>query len=148
MLNTIPQPTIGSRAWPMTREAWDQLVGEIARLREDLSTMAGQGLEEGIVRLPVAIAARRLDTLQEALDRCEVVDDGSCLAIGRRATLRDDEGESIPCELTYPGDGDPRDGRISADSPLGMAVIGARAGDVVDVDAPAGRWSVRVLAID
>jgi len=134
--------------WPLTREAREQLIEEIARLRGDLTSLAGQGLEEGIVRLPMTIAMRRLETLRDVLDRCEVVDDTSCAAIGRRARLHDGDGEASSYEIVFPGDGDPDRGRISADSPIGAAVLGARPGDVVEVTAPAGRWSVTVLAVD
>jgi transcription elongation factor GreA len=136
------------RRWPLTREAREQLLEEIARLRGDLTSLAGQGLEEGIVRLPMTIAIRRLETLRDVLDRCELVDDTSCAAIGRRARLREDDGEPNSYEIVFPGDGDPSRGRISADSPIGAAVLGARPGDVVEVRAPAGPWSVTVLAVN
>ena len=51
-----------ARLSPMTGEAWERLVDEIAQLRADLASLAGQGLEEGIVRLPLAQASRPLDT--------------------------------------------------------------------------------------
>jgi transcription elongation GreA/GreB family factor len=37
--------------------------------------------------------------------------------------------------------------RISITSPLGQAVLGRRAGDIVEFDAPAGRHVVRILEI-
>src|SRR3954471_20815569 len=133
--------------FPLTTEALRQLVDEIARMREDLSSLTGQGLEEGIVRLPVALAARRLETLKDVLARSEIVDGTRRAAIGRRATLSEDGGASMTYEIVFPGDGAPADGCISADSPLGRAILGARAGDVVEVAAPAGSWLVRVDSI-
>jgi transcription elongation GreA/GreB family factor len=38
--------------------------------------------------------------------------------------------------------------RISVMSPLGAALIGSQLGDDVIVDAPVGRWTCRVLAVD
>lgn len=40
------------------------------------------------------------------------------------------------------------DERISVDSPLGQAIIGAQVGDEVRVDAPSGAWQAKVLAVD
>ena len=117
-------------------------------MRHDFLSLTGQGLEEGIVQLPVALAARRLETLKDVLDRAEIVDDVRCAAIGRRATLRDDDGESASYEIVFPGDGDPTRGCISADSPLGGAILGSQEGDVVEVNAPAGRRSLTVVSID
>jgi transcription elongation GreA/GreB family factor len=148
MSNGAAQSIAPVRSWPLTREAWKRLVDEVADLRQSVSTMAGQGLEEGIVRLPVALAMRRLATITEVLDRCEVVDEPRCVAIGRRATLRDGDGEPMSFELVWPGARQLDQGRVSADSPLGHAILWASPGDVVSVDAPAGRWSATVVSVD
>jgi transcription elongation GreA/GreB family factor len=139
--------TAGNRGWPVTPKAWDTLAGTIARLRDDLVTLAGQGLEEGIVRLPVAQVTRRLETLERVRVEARVVDDSSC-AIGRHVTLHDEDGQALTCELVFPGEGDPSRGLISADSPLGAAIVGKRTGDDVEVDAPVGRWTATVISID
>jgi transcription elongation GreA/GreB family factor len=147
MTNTVAQPVDRGRPWPLTDEARNALIDEIANLRAELETMAGQGLEEGIHRLPIAIAIRRIRTLEDVLDRCEVVADGRA-AIGRRAVLRDGDGEAVSYEIVFPGEGDPSRGRISADSPLGLALLGAQSGDVVHVTAPAGGWGITVVALE
>lgn len=135
--------------WPMTSEACERLVDEIAQLRQDLSALAGQGLEEGIVRLSLATAARRLDTLQRVLECSDiVVHDAPVAAIGRRATLRDEDGESVCYAIVFPGDGDPTEGWISADSPLGAAILGRRPGETVAVDAPVGPWRVTLVQVE
>lgn len=139
-----PSPT----RWPMTSEAWRLLVDEVARLRQDVAEAAGGGLEEGIGHAVVAQLSRRLATLSAALDAAEVVADKGCAVIGRRATLREADGQAATYAIVYPGDGDPTEGWISADSPLGRALIGARPGDVVEVGAPAGRWSVSVESVE
>ena len=38
-------------------------------------------------------------------------------------------------------------GAISPDSPLGRALIGHSEGDAVEVDAPRGRWTARILSV-
>ncbi len=144
----IATQTEKARAWPLTSDARTRLIDEIARVRDDLVALTGQGLEEGIVRLPVTLGSRRLETLKDVLDRAELVDDVPCAAIGRRATVRGADGEPVTYQIVFPGDGDPSSGCISADSPLGEALLRATPGDVVEVSAPAGRWSVTVLAID
>jgi transcription elongation GreA/GreB family factor len=147
MTVTASVKTATDRGWPVTPEASDLLVERIADLRAAVTSLAGQGLEEGIVELELVQAARRLDTLEAVRTRATLVDDGSC-AIGRRAVLKDEHGETITYEIVFPGDGEPTRGLISADSPLGAAIIGARPGDVVDVDAPVGRWSATVISVE
>jgi transcription elongation GreA/GreB family factor len=38
-------------------------------------------------------------------------------------------------------------GTISPDSPLGQALVGRRQGDEVDVEAPRGTWTARIVSI-
>ena len=45
------------------------------------------------------------------------------------------------------GDADSLNGRISNDSPLGQALMGAKVGDTVSVEAPAGVFKYKVLEI-
>jgi transcription elongation GreA/GreB family factor len=134
--------------WPMTREARDRLVDVIAQLRRDLTALSGQGLEEGVARLPIATATRRLERLERVLDDAEVIEGGTCAAIGRRATLRDERGEIASYAIVLPGEGEPSEHRIDADSPLGAAVLGAGPGQTVDVPAPLGRWTVTIVAVE
>ncbi len=148
MIDIAPRMAANARPWPLTSDAQSKLIDEIARLRHEVAALSGQGLEEGIVRLPIALAERRLQVLIGVLNAAELVDDAACAAIGRRATLCDDGGNTTTYDIVFPGDGDPTMGRISADSPLGKALLGAEAGDVVQVTAPAGAWSVTVQSVE
>jgi transcription elongation GreA/GreB family factor len=131
----------------MTEEAWHSLVDELGRLRTDVASLAGEPAE-GVVDLAVVTAARRLDVLSAVLDAAERIDEPERAVIGRRVTLLEPEGESVTYALAFPGDGDPDRGWISADSPLGAAVLGCEPGERVEVAAPAGRRVVTVLSIE
>jgi transcription elongation GreA/GreB family factor len=132
--------------WPMTREAWFTLVDELGRLRADVASLAGE-LADGVVDLAVIKAARRLDVLSAVLDAAERIHESERAVIGRRVTVLEPEGESVSYRLVFPGDGDPAQGCISADSPLGSAILGCVPGDRVEVTAPAGRRLVTVLSV-
>lgn len=43
---------------------------------------------------------------------------------------------------------DPGNKKISADSPLGRALVGKKVGDKVEVDAPVGKVSYKILSLD
>lgn len=137
------------RRWPMTVAAWHSLVDEIARLRLDVAVLAGgAAARDGVVHLPVIRAANRLDGLSAVLEASEQVDAPDRAVIGRRVTLLEDDGSSVTYSLVFPGDGDPTQGWISADSPLGAAVMGASPGAQVAVLAPVGRRIVTVLSVE
>jgi transcription elongation GreA/GreB family factor len=142
----IRRPSAEQR-WPMTREAWFTLVDEVGRLRTDLASPAGDQAV-GVVDLAVFKAERRLNVLSAVLDTAERIHGPSAAVIGRRVTVLEAEGESVTYTLAFPGDGDPAKGWISADSPLGSAVLGCLPGDNVEVAAPAGRRVVTVLSVE
>jgi transcription elongation GreA/GreB family factor len=133
--------------WPMTRETWLTLVDELGRLRADVASLAGE-LADGVVDLAVIKAARRLDVLSAVLDAAERIHESERAVIGRRVTVLEPEGESVSYRLVFPGDGDPAQGCISADSPLGSAILGCVPGDRVEVTAPAGRRLVTVVSVE
>ncbi len=142
------QPS-ANRRWPMTADAWSTLVDELGQLRIDVAMLAGVGApDDDVVHLPTLRAARRLDVLSAVLDDAEQVDGPDRAVIGRRVTLLEEDGDSITYALVFPGDGDPVQGWISADSPLGSAVLGRAPGDRVEVIAPAGPRMVTVLAVE
>jgi transcription elongation GreA/GreB family factor len=132
--------------WPMTGEAWFTLVDELVRLRVDVASLAGE-LADGVVDLAVIKAARRLGVLSAVLDAAERIHESERAVIGRRVTVLEPEGESVSYRLVFPGDGDPAQGCISADSPLGSAILGCVPGDRVEVTAPAGRRLVTVVSV-
>jgi len=144
----IRQPST-NRRWPMTGEAWLTLVDELGQLRVDVARLAGAGApDDGVVHLPAFKAARRLDALSAVLDASEKVHEPDRAVIGRRVTLLEEEGDSVTYALVFPGDGDPVQGWISADSPLGAAVMGCIPGAVVEVMAPAGPRVVTVVSVE
>jgi transcription elongation factor GreA len=68
--------------------------------------------------------------------------------LGERVGLRDLEtGRHLEYELVGSFEADPTAGRISADSPLGHALIGRRRGEVAAFQAPRGRRELRILTV-
>ena len=94
------------------------------------------------------VLTQRRDALRSALGAAVVADDDGTVVVGSRVTVRDAEGDADSYVLVPPGTGDPRAGRISPDSPLGAALLGRRAGEEVDVQAPAGAWRATIVAVD
>lgn len=135
------------RRWPMTPEAWLRLVDELGRLRTDVVSLAGE-VAHGVVDLAVVKTARRLEVLSAVLNAAEEAHEPERVVIGRRIRVLEADGQSVIYKLVFPGDGDPAKGWISADSPLGLAVLGCERGDRVEVIAPAGRRMVTVVSVE
>lgn len=139
---------IERRGWPMTSDAHRRLTDELADLRREATLLAGTMSDDGVVHLSAAQAARRLETLSAVLENASLDDQPGVPAIGRSATLRDAQGGTTTYAIVFPGDGDPSQGWVSADSPLGAAILAATLGEAIEVQAPSGPWSATVVAIE
>ena len=89
----------------------------------------------------------RIRTLRSRLDHSVLVEESELAAdrvgIGSKVELEDEQGHRIEGEISIVGG----NGAISPDSPLGRALVGHAVGDVVEVDAPRGRWTARILSV-
>jgi transcription elongation GreA/GreB family factor len=134
----------------MTPEAWRALRAEERCLEDDLRRLAGErdDRDGNLVHLPARDPARRLATLRDVLAAAEPTDVEGRAILGRRVTIREDDGQLLTYALVIPGEGDPLNGWVSADSPLGAALLEARAGDQVHFSAPSGPRRVQVVAIE
>jgi transcription elongation factor GreA len=87
---------------------------------------------------------RRIRMLRDRLSRAVLVDgeaaaDGS-VTVGSKVELEDEQGGRLEVEISSVGG-------VSPDSPVGRALMGAKAGDEVEIDAPSGAWRARILSV-
>ena len=88
--------------------------------------------------------ASYIDALDREVSRSCVVDGksvpGDVVTMNSRVRLRDmDSGDIEIYTLVYPSMADPAENRISVLAPVGTAIVGSRAGDVIEWPVPAGR---------
>lgn len=62
--------------------------------------------------------------------------------------LGEGESEVETYRIVGAAEADPRNGKISHESPMGAALIGQRVGDTVSVKTPGGSWSVTIKSIN
>ena len=74
---------------------------------------------------------------------------GSIIDIGSTVTVRNKTDDDEPETYTIVGsmEADPIEHKISNESPIGRALLGHEKGDIVDVDAPAGKFKYEVLKV-
>ncbi len=95
----------------------------------------------------------RIEELENILKNAEVVDeeevDFDKINVGCKVRLFDvDMDEEITYSIVGSTEANSLSGKISNESPVGRALIGARVGDSVMVETPAGEFEYRVLAIE
>ena len=94
----------------------------------------------------------RIVELEKTLENVTIIDDAvdtDAVTVGVTVTVLDVEYDE---ELTYrvvgSAEADPINGLISDDSPVGRALLGAKIGDEVVAEAPAGELKFRILSIN
>jgi transcription elongation factor GreA len=87
---------------------------------------------------------RRITILRDRLSRAVTVEEGAVAAgtigVGSKVVVEDERGEQLTVDISSVGG-------VSPDSPLGRALLGAKQGDAVDVEAPGGSWRARVVDV-
>jgi len=99
-----------------------------------------------------AFVEGRILTLETMLKNYMLIDESKAeadeVSLGNTVTVREGDDEPEKYHLVGAAEADPTKGRISNESPLGQALLGRRVGDTVQVSAPAGLLTFRILAIE
>jgi transcription elongation factor GreA len=147
----------------VTAEGYERLSSELESLRSDgrralserLSAARADGhLEDNPALFDVLEEQlqleRRIATLEARLAAARVAEpngDGSA-GIGSSVRLRDLEtGEPFDCQLVGAIEGNVGERRVSVEAPVGRAVLGASAGDIVTVASPRGELRFEVMSV-
>jgi transcription elongation GreA/GreB family factor len=67
--------------------------------------------------------------------------------IGCRVTIKDSSGDTETVRVVAPVEAHLDDERISATSPLGRALMGAKKGQKITIEAPRGTWTAKVVDV-
>lgn len=149
----------------LTQEGYDKLKTELEYLRSERRQEVAERLREALDGSPVGVDADveveaaknaqafvegRIQYLQNILAQAEIVEDLSetdVVQIGTKVILETSDKEKETYIVVSRAESDPVEGKISYESPLGSALMGHAKGDKVDVLAPGGAFSVKILKI-
>jgi transcription elongation factor GreA len=98
-----------------------------------------------------AFVEGRIQELEALLANARVIEDTGTreiVEVGAKVTIQEDGSDPEEYVVVGRAEANPREGRISNESPLGRALMGHRAGDTVKVDAPGGAFTVNVLKVE
>ncbi len=112
--------------------------GRLVRIVEDLSRRASS-IEDGAEALHETLdGARRVSSAEIEAD---------VVTMNSEVAIEETSGTRRTIKLAYPAEADPAQGRVSVLSPLGNALLGARAGWMVKFATPLGERSVRIAEV-
>ena len=142
---------------PLTLAQKEQLEAELAELEgpkraamvEAIATARSFGdlyenFEYHAAKNEQGLLERRITLLRDRLDRAVVVDETAAtsgvVSVGSTVEVEDELGATMQVEISSVGG-------VSPDSPVGRALMGAKAGDEVVIEAPRGAWRARVVSV-
>lgn len=70
------------------------------------------------------------------------------VSIGSHVTIQEDGFDPETYHLVGPAEADPRNGRISHESPIGIAIMDKKVGDVAEAETPGGRIKFKIVKIE
>lgn len=97
-----------------------------------------------------AFVEGRIRELEALLANARVIEDTGkrdVVQVGAVVTIQENGNDPEEYIIVGPAEANPREGKISNESPIGRALIDHRAGDVVKVVAPGGSFSVSILKV-
>jgi transcription elongation factor GreA len=134
-LVTVRRPALAERL----RMAIQQ--GDLSENADYIAAKEEQGFLEGrIQQIENMLRYAEIITKTESTDQ---------VGLGSRVTVVEEGSKDEEAFfLVGPAEADPASGKISYQSPLGEALMGSRADDLVRVEAPVGEIVFRIIAIE
>lgn len=119
---------------------------KIAEARDfgDLSENA----EYDAAREEQGLLETRISEIEEILNNAELIKGGSkkAISLGSRVQLTAD-GKNFSYVIVGPVEADPLEGKISNESPLGVALFGKKVGDSATINTPKGDVTYSIVQI-
>jgi transcription elongation factor GreA len=135
----------------LVNERRQQIAQQIAEAKAEGDLRENAGYDEA--KNAQAFVEGRIRELKVKIFNAQIIDDSQTpdnqVALGRRVVVR--ENGYVAEEIyTIVGstETDPSNGRISNESPIGKALLGHAAGDVVRVKAPAGEIEFKIVRVE
>lgn len=126
-------------------------VAESIRQAKDLGDVA-ENPEYETAKTEQAFLEGRIAELKSILSSSLIIDDEDVrtdiVGIGSVVTVKDlDQDDEWVFTLVGSFEADPDEDRISNESPIGEAVLGAKPGDQVEAETPAGKIRLEIVSI-
>ena len=141
-----------------------------AKLRAELTELTGPRREELSQRLRSAIQMGdlsenadyhkakedqgflegRIQEIEAILRTAVIIEktSGDTVMVGSHVTVQEGDYDPETYYMVGAKEADPRNGRISNESPIGQALMGHKVGEVVEAETPGGKIQFKILKIE
>ncbi len=114
--------------------------GDLSENADYIQAKEEQGFLEG-----------RIQELERVLQNVVIIDESRAREVaelGARITIQEADYPEETYYLVGPKESDPRNGRISHESPIGRALLGHKVGDRIIAETPNGEFEFRIVKIE
>jgi transcription elongation factor GreA len=148
----------------LTRNGYQKLQEELDFLRTTKRQKVAERLHEAMeggeliedaeyeaAKNEQAFVEGRIQELESLLANARIVEETGkmeVVQIAAKVTIQEDKNEPEMYTIVGPAEANPREGRISNESPLGRALMDHRAGDKVTENAPDGSFTIHILKVE
>ena len=148
----------------LTRQGYQKLQEELDHLRtvkrQEVANRLHEAMESGeliedaeyeAAKNEQAFVEGRIQELEMLLANARVVEETGkrdVVQIAAKVVIQEEDLEPEHYTIVGPAEANPREGKVSNESPLGKALMDHRAGDKVTVEAPDGSFIVRILKVE
>jgi transcription elongation factor GreA len=147
----------------LTREGEKKLRAELAELtgprREELSKRLRSAIQMGDLsenadyhkaKEDQAFLEGRIQEIEAVLRMAVIVEkaDTDVVTVGNKVTVQEGDFEPEVFHLVGAKEADPRNGKISNESPIGRALMEHKVGDIVEAETPGGKLKFKILKIE
>lgn len=150
---------------PLTRNAIDDLNKELDYLRNtkrrevadqirdaldsEISTDSDIAVALEPAKETQAFVEGRIAAIEDILGHATIIDEEAArrskvVRLGSVVVVQNGDRKEHRYQIVGTAESDPASGKLSCESPVGAALLGHRAGDEVEVEAPAGRQHYRI----
>ncbi len=148
----------------LTKEGFQKLQEELDHLRSSKRQEVAERLHEAMeggelienaeyeaAKNEQAFVEGRIQELEMILASARVIEDNAkhagVIQVGTTVTIEEEGSPAETYTIVGAAEANPREGKISNESPIGKAVIGHRAGETLFVDAPGGHFKVKIVKV-
>jgi len=146
--STLERDPAGLFLTPAGRQRLAARRAELETLARTLLDRLADGNADEITAVTYGRASKEIVRLTAALEGArsveELTPDPRCVVLGDTVAVYFPDGEASRYVIVDPLEAPFDDRRISSDSPLGRALLGRHVGEVVEVEAPGGRYRCRI----
>jgi transcription elongation factor GreA len=149
----------------LTKEGFQKLQDELDYLRkvkrQEVANRLHEAMEGGelienaeyeAAKNEQAFVEGRIQELDVLLASAKIIEDNGKkksdgVQLGSKVTIKEGNFDAETFIIVGAAEANPREGKISNESPIGKAILGRKSGDSVKVETPGGTYTVKILKI-